>query len=92
MFSENKFKARKIYGSLPAEPIVRENLELVYCKEREVLRKRRKYILFKSTFAEKIAHLANKGRSLDLNMMSHEWINENLDMLYDRLRHCIPVK
>ena len=77
---------------LPSEPVVRENFELRFCKEAEVNRKRHNYIMFKSTFAEKIRHLSLKGKRLDISYMIFCWINENIDMLYERLKDCVGRK
>ena len=45
---------RRANSTMPVDPIIRENLELNFCKERDVVRKRQNYINFKTTFAEKM--------------------------------------
>lgn len=91
-YTIKKFEANKVGIKLPVEPITRENLEIKFCKEDDVIRKRHKYILFKTTFAEKIRHLSLRGKRLDIVFRVHDWIEENFEDLYEQLHEVIQYK
>ena len=66
----------------------RENVELNYLKAEDVNDKRQNYMKFKGTFAEKISHLRNKGKRIELMGKVAAWVDQNEEMLFRKIgRH-----
>ena len=58
-------------------------LDLRYCHEREVYLKNQVFLKFKAKFLQKIECLKLNGQSVMLKWLIHDWIDENIDEIWE---------
>lgn len=61
----------------------RGKLNLDYCPEKEILKRRMNFLRFKGGFLSKVRLLKQNGNNIQINERLNKWICDNLDQLYD---------
>ena len=61
-------------------------LNLRFCQEKEVADRRHMFLMFKSTFLQKLNGLKLNGKSQKLMSRLHDFIDDNIDDYYDSYR------
>lgn len=69
----------------------RGKLNLSYCPEQDILKKRMSFLKFKSGFLVKLRQLEENGNKLTLASHLNEWLNDNIDKLYKENLNCTEV-
>ena len=54
-----------------------------FCRETDIIDQRRRFTMFKAKFLVRLMNMRNTGLMLDMNMMVNDWVNTNIDQLYN---------
>ena len=61
-----------------------DKVPLRFCTEQEVLEKSQRNLLFKSSFLQKMDHLKQKGKKIEMMNKIERWIDGNIESLYTK--------
>lgn len=64
-------------------------LNIKYCIPEDVKKNRQQFLVYKSAFAQKQAHLKSLGQKLITTSKINAWIEDDIDILYPKLKYLV---